>query len=121
MDEWIHFRRVFLKFSDDVELQTLLLKQLIKRTLTSVTESEETSVRMLENPGCDEWRDQAITEKLRNMFSSDEEYEKYHELLQSVHKQLEKINHGLQKYSKSEPVSYSLHQGFGLHLKCHRR
>lgn len=107
LDEWIHFRREFFKFSNDVRRQSLLLKQLILRTLASVTESGETSARMLENPSCEEWRDQAFTEKLRKMLSGEEEYETYYGLLQSVHGQLENVNCGLQKYSRSEPVSSS--------------
>ncbi|KAJ4355040.1 hypothetical protein N0V85_009571, partial [Neurospora sp. IMI 360204] len=90
LDERIHFGREFSEFSRTVKLQRVLLNRLIRRTLVSVTESEETSDRMLENLGCDEWRDQAITEKLRNMLSSDEEYETFYELLQSVHRQLDK-------------------------------
>ncbi|KAK3491763.1 hypothetical protein B0T13DRAFT_490414 [Neurospora crassa] len=76
LDEWVHFRREFFKFSNDVRLQSLLLKQLILRTLAS----------------------------LRQMLSGDEEYETYYGLLQSVHGQLGKVNCGLQKYSRSEPA-----------------
>ncbi|KAK3946562.1 hypothetical protein QBC32DRAFT_144084 [Pseudoneurospora amorphoporcata] len=50
LDEWIHFRREFSEFSETVRCQRLLLKQLIRRTLVSVTKSEETSARMLGNP-----------------------------------------------------------------------
>ncbi|KAK1776283.1 hypothetical protein QBC45DRAFT_419685 [Copromyces sp. CBS 386.78] len=104
LDEWIHFRREFSEFSETVRCQRLLLKQLIRRTLVSVTESEETSARMLGNPGCDDWRDPAITEKLKNKLPGDEEYETYCKLLQSIHRKLEKVTSGLQKYSGLEPA-----------------
>ncbi|KAJ4401585.1 hypothetical protein N0V85_005499 [Neurospora sp. IMI 360204] len=103
LDEWIHFRREFSEFSNTVRCQRLLLKQLIQRTLASVTESKETSARMLENPRCDEWRDPVITEKLKNKLSGDEEYDTFSKLLQSVHRQLEKLISGLPKYSGPKP------------------
>ncbi|KAK1774990.1 hypothetical protein QBC45DRAFT_423430 [Copromyces sp. CBS 386.78] len=104
VDERIHFAREFSEFSRIVKCQRFLLQQLIKRTLVSVTESEETSARMLGNPGCDDWRDPAITEKLKNKLPGDEEYETYCKLLQSIHRQLEKVTSGLQKYSGLEPA-----------------
>ncbi|EAA32616.2 hypothetical protein GE21DRAFT_6576 [Neurospora crassa] len=103
LDEWVHFQGEFLKVSNAVSLQRLFLKQLMTWTLASVTESRETSTRMLENPSCAEWKDPAFAEKLRQMLSGDEEYEAYYGLLQSVHDELEKVIHGLQKYSRSEP------------------
>ncbi|KAK3338454.1 hypothetical protein B0H65DRAFT_582492 [Neurospora tetraspora] len=103
LDEWIHFQREFSEFSNTVRCQRLLLKKLIQRTLASVTESEETLARMLENPSCDEWRDPVITEKLKTKLSGDEEYDTFSKLLQSVHRQLEKLISGLQKYSGPKP------------------
>lgn len=110
LDEWIHFQREFSEFSNTVRCQRLLLKKLIQRTLASVTESEETLARMLENPSCDEWRDPVITEKLKTKLSGDEEYDTFSKLLQSVHRQLEKLISGLQKYSGPKPVSSLLFQ-----------